>query len=79
MSGITCDQCLCRMLTMNNLTAILACQQKSMTCQLLFWNATAQLQTDQMSVVYFQTIPTFLVPTEDQQSTTVLTSTQGKI
>jgi hypothetical protein len=67
------------MLAMNNLTATLACQQKLMTCQFLFWNATSQLQTDQTSTVYFQTISTFLVATEDQQLTTVLTSTQGKI
>ena len=67
-SNITCDQCLCQMIAMNNLTASIACQQKWKTCQLLFWNTTAQLQTDEISIVYFQTIPTFLQTTTTQQS-----------
>jgi hypothetical protein len=75
-SNITCDQCLCQMFAMNNLTASMACQQKSMTCQLLFWNATAQLETDETSVVYFQTIPNSLQMTINQQLTT---NPQGKI
>jgi hypothetical protein len=29
--NITCDQCLCRMFEMTNLTASMACQQKWMT------------------------------------------------
>ncbi len=77
-SNTTCDECLCRMLTMNNLTTSIACQQQWMTCQLLFWNATAQLQTDDYSVVYFQTIPVFLLTTVNQQPMTTLITSMGK-
>jgi hypothetical protein len=77
-SNTTCDECLCRMLTMNNLTTSIACQQKWMTCQLLFWNATAQLQTDDDSVVYFQTIPVFLLTTVNQQPMTTSITSIGK-
>ena len=77
-SNTTCDQCLCRMLTMNNLTTSIACQQKWMTCQLLFWNATAQLQMDNSSIVYFQTIPKFLQTTVNQQPITTSMTSMGK-
>jgi len=66
------------MLTMNNLTTSIACQQKWMTCQLLFWNATAQLQTDGISVVYFQTISKFLQTTANQQPMTTSMTSMGK-
>jgi len=59
-SNITCDRCLCQMLKMKNLTTPIACQQRQKIYQLLFWNATAQLQVNEISVVYFQTIPKFL-------------------
>lgn len=78
-SNITCDQCLCQMFAMNNLTISIACQQNLMTCQLLFWNATAQLQKDEMSVVYFQKIPNFLQMMINQPLTTISPSSQGKI
>lgn len=79
-SNITCDQCLCQMFKMDNLTKSMACQQKWETCQLLFWNATAQLQIDTISIIYFQTIPTFLQTVIDsQQMTTVINSKCKKI
>jgi len=79
-SNITCDQCLCRMLEMNNLTTSIACQQNQKTCQLLFWNATAQLQVDEISVVYFQKIPTFLqMPVNQQLMTSSISSMRKKI
>jgi hypothetical protein len=77
-SNITCDQCLCRMMAMNNLTTSIACQQEWKTCQLLFGNATAQLQTDENSLVYFQTIPKFRQTTMNQQSMTSSISSMGK-
>ncbi len=79
-SNITCDQCLCRMLEMNNLTTSIACQQKQKTCQLLLWNATAQLQVDEISVVYFQKIPPFLqMPVNQQLMTSSISSMRKKI
>jgi len=71
--NITCDQCLCQMLSVNNLTVTISCQETLRTCQLVFWNATAQLQTNETSVVYFQTIPSFLQ--SSTTSTTLTTST----
>ena len=71
--NITCDQCLCQMLLVNNLTVTISCQETLRTCQLVFWNATAQLQTNETSVVYFQTIPSFLQ--SSTTSTTLTTST----
>ena len=63
-TNTTCEQCLCQMLAMNNLTTSIACQSKWGTCQLLLFNATAQLQTDNTSIVYIQTITLFpQVPT----------------
>jgi len=59
-TNITCQQCLCQMIQMNNLTTSIACQQNQMTCQLLFWNVTAPLQIDTTSDVYLQTMPTVL-------------------
>jgi len=75
-TNITCQQCLCQMIQMNNLTKSIACQQYQMTCQLLFWNVTAQLQIDTTSVVYFQIMPTFLQASINQQ--TISTSISSK-
>ncbi len=76
--NITCERCVCEMLAMENLTTSIACQQNSKTCQILFWNATAQLQTDEASMVYFQTLPKFLQTTARQQPTTALISSKSK-
>jgi hypothetical protein len=67
-----CEQCLCRMIEMNNLTQSISCQQNKMTYQILLWNATAYLKIDTNSIVYFQTIPKFL------QITTISINLQGK-
>jgi hypothetical protein len=77
-SNITCEQCLCRMLEMNNLTKSIACQQNQMTCQLFFWNATAQLRIDTNSVVYSLPKPKFPQTTTGQQPMTTSISSEGK-
>ncbi len=77
-SNITCEQCLCQMLEMNNLTKSIACQQNQMTCQLFFWNATAQLRIDTNSVVYFRRMPQFPQTTISQQPLTTSISLMGK-
>lgn len=69
LSNTTCEQCLCQMLAMNDLAASIACQPDWKTCQLLLLDGTAQLQTDNTSIVYIQTI--LLYP----QVTTSISST----
>ena len=56
-SNTTCEQCLCRMLAMDVLTTSIACQPDWKTCQLLLLDGMSQLQADNTSIVYIQTIP----------------------
>ena len=78
MSGTTCDQCLCGMLEMNNLSTSIACQPARMTCQFLFWNTTARLQIDMNSIVYLSTTPSLPQTEITQQPVTTSTESQCK-
>lgn len=62
-SNITCEQCLCQMIKMNNIMTSLACQSNAMTCQLIFSNVTVQLRIDMNSIVYLRKIPQLIQTT----------------
>lgn len=77
-SNITCDQCLCQMIEMNNLTISAACQTDQKTCQIVYWNATTRLRINTNSLVYVKTMPNFTQTIPSQQSMTTSMSSQGK-
>lgn len=78
-SNRTCEQCLCQMIEMNNLTTSMACQLNQITCQLIFSNVTVQLQIDTSSILYLRTMSNFPHTVTKQQSTTTSISSAGKI